>query len=232
MLLAFEGIDGSGKSTQARRFAQWAEAHGLDVVSSREPTNGPWGRKIREARFTARMSPEDELQAFLNDRREHVETLLRPSLERGAVVIVDRYYYSTVAYQGSRGLDPKALLARNRAFAPKPDLVVLVDVEPTKALERIEARGEGRDLFETLEALKSVRDIFLSLAEPHVAIVDGAHEPDVVFGEVLLRILEGPLRAWAEQDPVLRAALQAGAGRPVAERAAALRPVLGHQASS
>lgn len=227
MLLAFEGIDGSGKSTQARRFVEWAQARGLDVVSSREPTNGPWGRRIREARFTARLSPEEELQAFLNDRQEHVETLIRPALARGAVVIVDRYYYSTVAYQGARGLDPKELLLRNRAFAPKPDLVVLVDVEPTKALERIEARGEGRDLFETLEALKSVRDIFLSLAEPHVAVVDGAHEPDVVFGEVLLRILEGPLREWAEQDPALRVALQAGAGKAVSERAAALRSALG-----
>lgn len=227
MLLAFEGIDGSGKSTQARRFVEWAQARGLDVVSSREPTNGPWGRKIREARFTARMSPEEELQAFLEDRKEHVETLIRPALARGAVVIVDRYYYSTVAYQGARGLDPKALLLRNRAFAPKPDLVLLVDVDPAKALERIEARGEGRDLFETLEALKAVRNIFLSVAEPHVAVIDGAHEPEVVFGEVLLRILEGPLREWAKQEPALEAALVASAGKPLPERAAALRSALG-----
>jgi dTMP kinase len=227
VLLAFEGIDGSGKSTQARRFVEWAQARGLDVVSSREPTNGPWGRKIREARFTARMSPEEELQAFLEDRKEHVETLIRPALARGAVVIVDRYYYSTVAYQGARGLDPKALLLRNRAFAPKPDLVLLVDVDPAKALERIEARGEGRDLFETLEALKAVRNIFLSVAEPHVAVIDGAHEPEVVFGEVLLRILEGPLREWAKQEPALEAALVASAGKPLPERAAALRSALG-----
>lgn len=227
VLLAFEGIDGSGKSTQARLFAEWAQARGLDVVRSREPTDGPWGRKIREARFTARMSPEDELQAFLNDRKEHVETLIRPSLARGAVVIVDRYYYSTVAYQGVRGLDPAELLTRNRAFAPKPDLVLLVDVEPKQALERIESRGLGTDLFETLEALAAVRRVFLSLTEPHVAVIDGAREPAVVFGEVLLRILEGPLRAWADGEPTLHAALEAAAGRPLPERATQLRTALG-----
>ncbi len=226
MLLAFEGIDGSGKSTQARRFAQWAQARGLDVVRSREPTDGPWGRRIREARFTERLSPEDELQAFLNDRREHVEALIHPSLARGAVVIVDRYYYSTVAYQGSRGLDPTELLARNRAFAPKPDLVVLVDVEPATAVERIEARGEGRDLFEALEALAAVRRIFLSLTEPHLVVVDGGRDPDTVFAEVLLRVLEGPLRAWAQGDVTLRAALEAGAGQDVPGRARALRDAL------
>jgi dTMP kinase len=195
VLLAFEGIDGSGKSTQARMFADWAEARGLEVVRTREPTNGPWGRKIREARFTARMSPEDELAAFLADRQQHVTELINPALARGALVIIDRYYYSTVAYQGARGLDPALLLAKNRAFAPKPDLVVLVDVEPKLSLERIAARGEGVDLFETLDALTKVRAIFLSLHEPHIARIDGAHPPDEVFQRVVTRIVnEGPLK--------------------------------------
>jgi dTMP kinase len=197
VLLAFEGIDGSGKSTQARLFADWAEARGLEVVRTREPTNGPWGRKIREARFTARMSPEDELAAFLADRKEHVETLIKPALARGALVIIDRYYYSTVAYQGARGLDPQALLATNRAFAPKPDLVLLVDVDPKQSLERIHARGEGQDLFENLEALTKVRAIFRSLVEPHVALIDGARAPEVVFEDVKARILAGPLKSLA-----------------------------------
>ena len=184
VLLAFEGIDGSGKSTQARLFADWAESLGREVVRTREPTQGPWGRKIREARFTHRMSPADELAAFLEDRKEHVATLIRPALARGAVVVVDRYYYSTVAYQGARGLDPKELLATNRAFAPKPDLVLLVDAEPKVALERIHARGEGQDLFENLEALTKVREIFLSLGEPHIVVIDGAREPSAVFEDV------------------------------------------------
>ena len=100
------------------------------------------------------------------------------------MVVVDRYYYSTVAYQGARGLDPKELLAMNRAFAPKPDLVLLVDADPKVALERINARGEGQDLFENLEALTKVRGIFLSLGEPHIAVIDGMRAPAVVFEDV------------------------------------------------
>ncbi|HEY0882594.1 MAG TPA: dTMP kinase [Archangium sp.] len=189
MFIAFEGIDGSGKSTQAKKFVEWARAQGREVVSSREPTDGPWGKKIREARFTARLSPQDELEAFINDRKEHVETLIKPALARGAIVVVDRYYYSTVAYQGARGLDPQALLARNRAFAPVPDCVVLVDLDPKLALERIQSRGEGTDLFENLAALTKVRQIFLSLVDSHVAVIDGARDPEVVFADVKARLL-------------------------------------------
>jgi dTMP kinase len=189
VFIAFEGIDGSGKSTQAKKFVEWARAQGREVVSSREPTDGPWGKKIREARFTARLSPQDELEAFINDRKEHVETLIKPALARGAIVVVDRYYYSTVAYQGARGLDPQALLARNRAFAPVPDCVVLVDLDPKLALERIQSRGEGTDLFENLAALTKVRQIFLSLVDSHVAVIDGARDPEVVFADVKARLL-------------------------------------------
>ena len=208
VLLAFEGIDGSGKSTQARKFVTWALAQGLEVISTREPTDGPWGKKIREARFTARMSPEDELAAFIADRQEHVATLIRPALARGALVVIDRYYYSTVAYQGARGLDPRLLLEKNRAFAPVPDLVVLVDVDPKAALERIASRGQGVDLFENLSALTRVRELFLSLVDGHVALIDGTRAPELVFGDVLYRVLEGPLAGFvAESDelqPVAR----------------------------
>lgn len=204
VLLAFEGIDGSGKSTQAKMFVEWAKSIGLDVVSSREPTDGPWGKKIREARFTARMSPEDELAAFIADRKEHVETLINPALERGALVVIDRYYYSTVAYQGARGLDPAMLLQKNRAFAPVPDLVVLVDVDPKAALERIASRGQGTDLFENLPALTRVRELFLSLVDAHVALIDGARPPEVVFGEVLLRVLSGPLAGFVGESDELQ----------------------------
>lgn len=189
LLICFEGIDGSGKSTQARRFADWAAAKGREVVRTREPTDGPWGKKIREARFTARLSPRDELDAFIADRKEHVATLVAPALARGAVVVIDRYYYSTAAYQGARGLDPHELLRLNREFAPKPDVVVLVDVEPKVALARISARGEGTDLFETLEALTRVRATFLALAkEPHFARVDGTGDADTVFAAVLAEV--------------------------------------------
>lgn len=229
MLVAFEGIDGSGKSTQARKFFEWAKTLGVEVISSREPTDGPWGKKIREARFTARMAAEEELAAFIADRKEHVETLIKPALARGALVVIDRYYYSTVAYQGARGLEPRELLATNRAFAPVPDLVVLVDVDPKAALERIASRGEGTDLFETLAALTRVREIFLSLVDSHVAKIDGARAPEVVFGEVLLRVLSGPLAGFVVESDELQpvAKLFEDDSLSMAEKAERLRKVLG-----
>src|SRR5437868_4649133 len=91
---------------------------GREVVLTKEPTDGPWGQKLRRSFVTERLAPADELDAFVNDRREHVDALITPALARGAIVIVDRYYYSTVAYQGARGLDAARVLAMNRAFAP------------------------------------------------------------------------------------------------------------------
>ncbi|MDP2275137.1 MAG: dTMP kinase [Archangium sp.] len=229
VLVAFEGIDGSGKSTQAKKFVAWARTLGVEVISSREPTDGPWGKKIREARFTARMSPEEELAAFIADRKEHVATLIKPALARGALVVIDRYYYSTVAYQGARGLEPKALLEMNRAFAPVPDLVVLVDVEPKAALERIASRGEGTDLFETLSALTRVREIFLSLVDSHVAKIDGARDPEVVFGDVLLRVLSGPLAGFVGESDELQpvAKVFENDRLSMSEKAERIRKVLG-----
>jgi dTMP kinase len=174
MLIAFEGIDGSGKTTQAALLARWASALGLEVVQTKEPTAGPWGMKVRNSKVQGRLGPEEELDCFINDRKEHVAGLIHPALRRGAMVIVDRYYYSTVAYQGARGMEPGRLLSLNREFAPVPQLVVLLDLEPAVSLERIGSRGLGQDSFESLEALGKSRAIFLGLGEPHVVRFDAS----------------------------------------------------------
>lgn len=194
VLVAFEGIDGSGKSTQATLLADWATQHGLDVVRTREPTNGPWGMKVRESKVSGRLSPDEELQCFLEDRKEHVATLIGPALARGAIVIIDRYYYSTAAYQGARGHDPRALIEKNREFAPKPDVVFLMDFDPTLGVERITARGAGQDTFESLPALTRSREIFLSLDEPHIVKLDARKPPDELHASVLFHLLRGPLK--------------------------------------
>lgn len=103
-LIAFEGIDGTGKSTQIKMLADRLTAEGLSVLSTREPTDGTFGKKIREL-FVSRekVSPDEELALFMDDRREHVTSVIEPALAKGMIVLTDRYYFSTAAYQGAEG---------------------------------------------------------------------------------------------------------------------------------
>jgi dTMP kinase len=173
LFIVLEGIDGTGKSTQARRLGEWFEKQGREVVISREPTDGPWGRKLRESAATGRLSPQDELQYFLNDRRQHVEEKIVPALAAGKVVILDRYYFSTMAYQGARGFDPAEIRRMNEAFAPVPDLLLILDLDVDTAHDRIGHRGDSTNEFEKHESLTRCREIFLSLKdEPFVRVID------------------------------------------------------------
>ncbi len=173
LFIVIEGIDGTGKSTQASRLAEWFREQGRKVVHSREPTDGPWGKKVRESAATGRLSPTDELEYFLNDRRQHVVELIAPALAAGKVVILDRYYFSTMAYQGARGFDPVEIRRRNEAFAPVPDLLLILDLDIDSALARIGARGDTANEFEKRENLERCREIFLSLKnEPFVRVID------------------------------------------------------------
>jgi dTMP kinase len=192
VLIALEGIDGAGKSTQVRALEAILDAARVPFISTREPTGGPWGQKIRESARAGRMSPEDELAAFLADRREHVEGLIRPGLESGNLVLVDRYFPSTVAYQGARGLDPAELLQAN-AFAPVPDVTIVLDIDPKLGLARVRGRGDEADLFEKEEELERVRAIFRDLPLPNLHLIDATDPPELVTR----RIAELVLGAWA-----------------------------------
>lgn len=172
LFIVLEGIDGTGKSTQTRQLADWFRSLGREVVESREPTDGPWGRQLRASAATGRLSPEEELELFLRDRREHVEQVIQPALTEGKVVILDRYYFSTMAYQGARGFDPVEIRRRNEVFAPVPDLLFILDLDVDAALERIGVRGDRANEFEKRDSLEKCREIFLSLAgEPFVHLI-------------------------------------------------------------
>ena len=167
ILIAIEGIDGTGKSTQAALLARYLRGRGCEVVETREPTGGPYGRRIREL-FVNRGSCtlEEELALFIEDRRQHVREVIAPALARGLVVLTDRYYFSTAAYQGAAGMDPAAVFARNR-FAPRPDLVILLTMQPESSLVRIrESRGEELNDFEQEDQLRRVDELFASFADP------------------------------------------------------------------
>lgn len=198
-LIVVEGIDGAGKSTQVRRLAETLRDAGFAVTCSREPTDGPWGRKIRASAAAERMSLDDELHAFIEDRKEHAAQVIRPALERGEIVVLDRYYFSTMAYQGARGGDVEAIRRANEAIAPKPDLVLLIDFDPAAALQRIRgSRGDVPDEFEKLDQLQAIRAIFLEQAAADPVMfrkIDGGRDPDAVFEDVknaALRNLPSP----------------------------------------
>jgi dTMP kinase len=179
-LVVVEGVDGSGKSTLLRRLEEECVALGRVVCRSREPTQGVWGRKVRESAREGRLSLEEELDLFIRDRKEHVRELIAPALSRGEIVLLDRYYFSTAAYQGARGADPDLIVEQNEKFAPQPDLVLLLDCEPEHALERIRARGDEPDAFEKLESLRRVREIFLRLQKPYIRVLDASESAERV----------------------------------------------------
>ena len=174
LFIVLEGIDGTGKSSHAKRLASYFSSLGREVVLSREPTDGPWGKKLRDSASTGRLEPAEELEYFLRDRRDHVEQLIRPALAEGKVVILDRYYFSTMAYQGARGFDPAEIRRRNEEFAPVPDWLFILDVEIDTALQRIGHRGDTANHFERRDSLQKCREIFLSLRHESFARVISA----------------------------------------------------------
>jgi dTMP kinase len=187
-LIVFEGLDGCGKSTQLRRAADALTARDLDIVVTREPTEGPWGRRIREmARSGQGVPPETELDWFFEDRREHMRDVVEPALAAGRLVLSDRSYISTVAYQGARGLDPEKILAESESEFVQPDLILLFEISAKQGLARVHERGgEGEPVFENLEFLERVAAIFETLD------IEGLRRLDASRGEeeIALDVLE------------------------------------------
>lgn len=189
-LIALEGIDGVGKSTLAGLVEEQLRERKMEVVRTKEPTSGRWGQILRDSATSGRLSPEEEVETFIKDRMEHVETLILPALRAGKVVIVDRYYFSMAAYQGARGFDPDELLRRNEAFAPEPDLLVLLDLEPSAGLARVQGRGDKANLFEKDSALQRAREIFLGIKKPYLFKLDARQEPVVLRDAILGRFFQ------------------------------------------
>jgi dTMP kinase len=185
MFLVIEGIDGTGKSTQAQQLAAWLREQGREVIVDFEPTHGPFGQKLRDSFTNGRLSPGEELELFLADRREHVEQVIAPALAAGKAVILDRYYFSNMAYQGAIGFDPAEIRRQNEAFAPVPDLLFILDLDIDTALARIGGRGDTANEFEKRENLERCREIFLSLKdEPFARVIDSRGSMDEVQAKI------------------------------------------------
>jgi dTMP kinase len=174
LFIVFEGIDGAGKSTQAQRLVETLTQRGVPVLYTREPTDGPHGRALRASAATGRLPPAEELALFIADRRSHVNEEIEPALARGVTVVLDRYYLSTAAYQGARGLDPQAILRENEAFAPAPDVCFLFDIDPAVGVGRVRGRDGTANLFEEQSELARCRAVFATLDRPWIFRLDGS----------------------------------------------------------
>ena len=200
LFLSFEGIDGSGKSTQARVLAETLRARGREVVLTREPGGSPGAEEIRALVLNGdpdRWSAETEILLFTAARRDHLERTIQPALERGAVVICDRFADSTRMYQGlSRG-DLRDVVDRLHALmiGREPDITVLIDMDPEEGLSRALSRVGAEARFETfgLDLQRAMRQGYLDLAATYAErfrIVNGAGTPEVVQARLMSALPE------------------------------------------
>lgn len=191
MLIAFEGIDGTGKSTQVQLLSRFLEEQGFPVITTYEPTDSEYGRRIRKLyQDRSSCTPEEELNLFIKDRRLHVHELIKPELAANKIILTDRYYYSTAAYQGAAGIDPSEIFARN-SFAPRPDLVLLLTIDPEVSITRIQkGRREALNDFERLDQLRKVADHFAAFPDPCIARINAAKSAEQVHKDICRTVQE------------------------------------------
>jgi dTMP kinase len=210
IFVVFEGGEGAGKSTQVTRLAEALQASGHEVVVTREPGATDVGARIRGLLLDPDESPSPRAEALLYaaDRAHHVATVVRPALARGAVVISDRYVDSSLAYQGAGRTLPVPEISWLSSWATgglKPDLVVLLDVDPGVGLSRVEGRGLGTDRLESESRSfhDRVRYAFLDLAaaDPKRYLVLDAARPAEEISDVVQTRLAGMLAAHDEAHP-------------------------------
>jgi len=199
MFISLEGIDGSGKSTQARHLADALQARGLDCLLTREPGGAPGAEEIRRLLVEGppdRWSAETEILLFNAARRDHLERTIRPALAAGKTVITDRFADSTRIYQGATRGDLRGFAdaIHSLAIGVEPDLTLILDMDPEIALTRGLARASGEDRFEEfgLQFQQALRAGFRDLATQYPArchIIDASRASDAIAADILATVL-------------------------------------------
>ena len=192
--ITFEGIDGSGKSTQIRKLAKFLEDNGFDIIITREPGGSVGGEEIRNLLLQGevdRWSAETEILLFTAARRDHLERIILPALQDGKIVICDRFTDSTRMYQGMRGPKLRDLVDRltKEVINCDPDLTIVIDIDPEISLERAKSRKTAEERFEDfgVDLQKKMRTGFIDLSKEfnsRIEVVNGQQSVDEIAKEI------------------------------------------------
>ena len=196
LFLVLEGIDGSGGTTQARRLTQHLVLRGHDVHLTAEPSTGPVGRFLRQvlnpADPASRLGDAVLPYLFAADRQDHLDREVIPALQRGAIVISDRYYHSSLAYQ-SLAIGLSAVAELNAPFL-RPDLTLFLELETEVCLQRVTARGGAPERFEALDRLRAITDAYAAVVVTcraqgeRIARIDASGSMDEVFARIVAEV--------------------------------------------
>ena len=192
--ITFEGIDGSGKSTQIQKLAKFLEDNGFDIIMTREPGGSVGGEEIRNLLLQGevdRWSAETEILLFTAARRDHLERIILPALQDGKIVICDRFTDSTRMYQGMRGPKLRDLVDKltKEVINCDPDLTIIIDIDPEISLERAKSRNTAEERFEDfgVDLQKKMRRGFLDLSREfssRMEVVNGQQSVDELAKEI------------------------------------------------
>ena len=189
--ICIEGIDASGKTTQAHRLVRNLRRRGLDAVYTTEPSTGEIGKLIRDhvLNIKKRVPVAVEALLFAADRVDHVDKEIKPALQKGKIVICDRYVYSTLAYQGAADLDLNWIEQINQ-FALVPNMALFLDVSPEVVIERMQSKSK-KSVMETLKNQRRVCEVYLKMVkEGRLMRIDGNKPVNALAAEILRVVVE------------------------------------------
>ncbi len=191
MFIVIEGIDGSGKTSLSNNLVKKLNELGKISIRFSEPTNYESGKFIRKfLKGEVSLSKKEQINAFLSDRENSVKMNILPALEKNQNVILDRYYFSTAAYQASEEFSPEVILNLNLSKNfPKPDLLFYIEVQPEIALKRINNRNNQREIFESIEELTKINSNFLTVLPSSKILLDGLLSEEELVNSCLKHIL-------------------------------------------
>ncbi|PJZ69581.1 dTMP kinase [Leptospira perolatii] len=187
----FEGLDGSGKSTLCRLVLDRLIQKGVPAVCFSEPTQYETGLYLRKfLRGEVELDPQSQIEAFLKDREASLQKNILPAISNGSKVLLDRYIYSTCAYQSGSDFSAKEILKKNlsRGF-PEPEIVFYLDLEPSQALQRLESRQLSKERFESIEHLDKIRTAYEEILPFQTIRLDANQTPESLAEQVVQEIL-------------------------------------------